>query len=161
MNLYTDGGVIGVNPSPYGGTWAWCLVKNNAIVHSHSGVVTHKNHGLLTTSNNLTELLAAVEGLEYIQSNYRGFVDVFTDSEVTKFRLEGSKQLKGIPLSLKKRLRKVRCVVNSVTLLGGHPTKIELANKVRRDGKPVSQWNVWADKRCRLLAKQFMENLDE
>jgi hypothetical protein len=28
VSVYADGGVIGANPSPKGGTWAWCHVND-------------------------------------------------------------------------------------------------------------------------------------
>ena len=39
--LYTDGGVIGQNPSPIGGTWAWCMVGADGTRTRHAyGYVT-------------------------------------------------------------------------------------------------------------------------
>jgi hypothetical protein len=42
LDLYTDGGVIGANPSPFGGTWAYCIVDtaDNQRVTCNSGVIT-------------------------------------------------------------------------------------------------------------------------
>ena len=51
--LYTDGGVIGQNPSPIGGTWAWCMVSEGGERTRHAyGYVTPADLGTPTVSNN-------------------------------------------------------------------------------------------------------------
>ena len=51
--LYTDGGVIGQNPSPIGGTWAWCMVGADGTRTRHAyGSVTPADLGTPTVSNN-------------------------------------------------------------------------------------------------------------
>lgn len=153
LQLFTDGGVIGPNPSPLGGTWAWCLVVNNDRIAYHaSGIVTPKDIGLPTVSNNVTELLAAVEGLDNAVPQP---VDWFTDSGVTLWRLTTGKKWAGVPDWLKARAIACRPGVKSATLLGGHPNKAELASGRRKDGKPVSEWNVWCDHECNRLAAEF------
>jgi len=154
LRLYTDGGVIGKNPSAIGGTWAWCLVSpaNQSRVNENCGTVLAGYLGLPTISNNVTELLAAVLGLEWLPGNMN--VHLFTDSNVTLLRLTTGKGWKGVPEVLKARALAVRPRVASATLLGGHPNKKELATGVRKDGFPVSIHNVYCDKLCNELAKK-------
>src|ERR1044072_235490 len=77
--VYTDGGVIGSNPSLIGGTWAFCYVKNDLFVDARSGSVTPEVIGLAHVSNNFTELLAIIEALENLPAGWEG--SLFTDSE--------------------------------------------------------------------------------
>lgn len=162
---YCDGGVIGRNPSPEGGTWSWCHVgpvepHGEQIVSHEGGTVTPADIGLGTITNNLTELLAAVECLEALPDGWTG--TLYTDSLVTLRRVHpGTKKPKynGIPSGLVERVatQKKRLGAYKVVLLGGHPTREDLA-RGRRDnasGPPVSRWNVWCDERCKSLASRF------
>ena len=154
LSLFTDGGVIGRNPSLLGGTWAWCLIDGDEIIRSASGAVDPKDIDLLTVSNNTTELLAAVLGLEATGPGFSGVW--YTDSKVTVYRLTTSTKFKGCPDWLRNRALAVRENQKyTVKLLGGHPNKAELTTGIRSDGAPVSKWNVWCDKECRRLAKEY------
>ena len=62
--IFCDGGVIGPNPSPIGGTWAWCWVHDDVMIKHEYGVVEPCDLGLTKITNNHTELLAAVRALE-------------------------------------------------------------------------------------------------
>ncbi len=60
--LYTDGGVIGQNPSLVGGTWAWCLVDASGEMRRHAfgritPAVDHINAGFAGTSTDFELLL--------------------------------------------------------------------------------------------------------
>lgn len=158
LQLYTDAGVIGRNPSKHGGTWAWCLVANGERIDQNSGTITPTEAGMEVITNNFTELLAAVIGLENLPA---GVICChwFTDSNVTLLRLTTSDKFNGIPGWLANRARAVRRRVLSAVLLGGHPNKKELVSGVRKDGFPVSVHNVWCDKTCSLLAKGFKKAL--
>lgn len=159
LRLYTDGGVIGRNPSALGGTWAWCVVSEQGHCLRHeSGVVTPLEIGLANVTNNYTELLAAVLGLETFQAElWPECLQCrwLTDSGVTLRRLTNGEKWHGIPEALKQRALRCRAAIASATLLGGHPNRKELACGVRKDGKPVSVHNVWCDQQCTRLARQF------
>lgn len=161
-SLYTDGGCIGRNPSSLGGTWAWCLVDENGKLLEHeSGIVEPSNIGLLTVTNNLTELLAAVKGLSVMPAKWSGII--YTDSLVTLRRITKSQKFNGIPNWLRKEtldLRKNRQW--KVILVGGHPSKADLIRgKRKKNGLIVSQWNVFCDKECNRLARKFKEILSK
>lgn len=157
--LYTDGGVIGRNPSSVGGTWAWCQVDENGVLGRWlSGIVEPIAAGLATITNNYTELLAAVEGLEKLPASWDG--TVYTDSQVTLYRISKDRakaKYNGIPAELVARVKtaKERLGAYKVVLLGGHPTRAELAAGVRKDGYPCSQHNVFCDKLCGQQAEYF------
>lgn len=160
--MFCDGGVIGRNPSMLGGTVCFCLVDQaDTIVRHCSGIVTPQSCGVRHITNNLTELLAAVNGLEALPEGWTG--NVFTDSLVTLRRISGGKSFRGIPDQLRARVALVLTRLGSykVHLLGGHPTKAELAAGVRSDGKPVSQHNVFCDRECTRLAREFQSKLKE
>lgn len=161
--LYTDGGVIRKNPSEIGGTWAWCQVADTGErFEQRSGVVTPAQIGMPWVSNNYTELLAAVEGLEQLPEGWCGVL--YTDSFVTLTRISPETKKpkwKNIPdnLRLRAEAAKARAGWFKVVLLGGHPNKTELASGRRKDGLPVSQWNVWCDKACGEEARKYLEQL--
>lgn len=184
MNLYSDGGCIGRNPSKIGGTWAWCLVGNGKeskqnyemwsapdlseekILRCDYGVILPEEAGAKMVTNNVTELLAAVNALTAIGHLWTG--TLFTDSYVTLRRLLGGSKFSGVPqwlrmlvLDLRRnRLRQGRLDrMWGVSLVAGHPTKKELATgKRERNGLPVSKWNVWCDKRCREEARRSLDS---
>ena len=154
-SLYVDGGVCGRNPSKIGGTWAWILVEDAILVKQASGIVTPEDIGVAAVTNNQTELLAAVRALDAAGKEWQGIL--WTDSQVTKYRLEDSKSFEGVPswlrlwtLAIRRQPRRYR-----IKLLGGHPSLQELEQGCRRDGTPVSKWNVFCDEECQRLAKSF------
>ena len=112
-------------------------------------------------TNNLTELLAAVLGMESMPANWDG--TLYTDSQVTLYRVERrsprkkAARMNGIPSALVERLNAARNRLGnySVILLGGHPTYSDLALGHRPDGLPVSQHNVHTDKLCNLAKEKF------
>ena len=148
--LYADGGVIGSNPSPLGGTWAWCLVDEaGARVVWESGLVTPAEAGGVVT-NNVTELAALVYGLEALPIDFRG--TVYSDSQVTLLRVFHAGKLSNVPVWLVRRLQAVqksgRLRGVSYTLLDGHPTRAQLAAGRGKRGNLVSEHNVWCDAAC-------------
>lgn len=155
-HLYTDGGCIQKNPSPYGGTWAWCLVEEN---HSGGRLITHQSgtvlpgwYGCPVLTNNQTELLAAVMGLEAVKDS----VILCTDSLITKCRIKhGNPSWKGVPKELVERARAVRHLAAAVELLAGHPTKKQLLNG-SKNGVRVSRWNRYCDELCKAEAARAL-----
>lgn len=157
LNAYCDGGVLGKNPSPLGGMWAWCLVKGKKIVQQDSGFIEPHDVEVETVSNNLTELLAAVRCLTSLPPDWNG--TLHTDSVVTLYRLTTGRKFNGIPNWLRLKCLDIRRNRKyEVRLVAGHPTQQELLEGLaRRNGLPVSPWNVWADKRCGEIGKLFRE----
>lgn len=157
-DVYADGGCVLDNPSPHGGTWAWCHVAGGGRVAEASGAVTPEEVGTETVSNNATEFLALLLCLEALPNGWAGTAS--TDSGVTllRFRDHTTTKMKGIPDAWVVRLNAVRRRLGELNfvLLGGHPTRAELAAGVRKDGKPVSEHNVWADKQCGKRAKELL-----
>lgn len=157
--LYCDGGVIGRNPSPQGGTWAFVWVIDDLIIKSGYGVITPEQAGMETVSNNLTEMLALVRGLQCIPAIWSG--TVLSDSQITLGRAFDNWKWKNIPPWLRaefeaQRARLTRWPKIDHTLLQGHPTRAELAAGVGSRGYPVSEWNVWCDRKCNEMAEKFL-----
>jgi ribonuclease HI len=164
--LYADGGVISRNPSPIGGTWAWCLVQtdgdNEGQMRTGSGVIPATEGYGGSVSNNVSELVAAVSALESVPAFWRG--TLCSDSQVTLGRLFLGWPLRGVPEPLVKRLRRVQLRLQDdlehvrSQLLQGHPTKADLERGAgAKRGLPVSQWNVWCDRRCGELAAEYLK----
>lgn len=159
---YVDGGVIQVNPSPVGGTWAWAFV--NAVgdkLISDAGLVLPPFGGLDYISNNLTEMMAAVQALEALPKGWHGAF--YSDSQITLGRLFQGWKWRGIPQELRDRARLAldRLKINGALqvkyeLLKGHPTKAELA--AGRSGRMgVSKWNVYCDAECGRVGAEYMQ----
>ena len=157
--LYADGGVIGSNPSPIGGSWAYALVDaEGARVRTAASVLTAADCGHPVT-NNVTELLALVSGLEALPATWCG--TVYSDSWVSLQRLFLAARLHGVPLWLMRRLHAIqrsgRLARMAYVLLDGHPTRVQLAAGVGKRGSPVSEHNVWCDTACQQQARAYME----
>lgn len=156
--LYSDGGIIGRNPSTLGGTWAFCKIQSGKMLDSKSGVVTPLENKVEKITNNFTELFAATKALLTIDKEYP--TTIFVDSAITLHRLTTSQRFAGIPNWLRlltldlRRNRRWK-----VELVAGHPTREELKNGFTANGSPVSKWNQWCDLECKRLAREFMENL--
>lgn len=155
--IYCDGGVIGPNPSPVGGTWAWCWVNEDGEkIKSGSGVVVPQNVGLPRITNNLTELLAGYYALQSVGKDWGG--TLHTDSRVTQLRLTVSHKFKGIPENFMNAVLSLRQTRNyKVRLVAGHPTRKELEQGFsNRNRLPVSIHNRWCDRECRGLADSVL-----
>ena len=149
--VYADGGVVGRNPSPEAGTWAFCYADAaGERVFGTAGHVTPAEVGLPAATNNLTELLAVLLALEQLPDGWGGAV--FTDSLVTLRRVRDARRakFKGVPGHVRDRVFAARDRLGKLTftLLGGHPSRKELAAGVRADGMPVSVHNCWCDSEC-------------
>ncbi len=162
VDLYTDGGNLSANPSKEGGTWAWVLINPelDIEVNHQSGVITPAGYGLETISNNVSELYAAICGLEAVNEHYLN--TWFTDSKVTLLRITIAKTpFNGVPLQLVERVRAIQKRFSGgikSMLLGGHPSQAELAAGVRKDGFPVSKWNCMCDRLCNEQRSKFFQN---
>jgi ribonuclease HI len=158
LDLYTDGGVIGVNPSPIGGTWAYCIVDtaDDQRVTCQSGVITPEQAQLPAITNNLTELLAIVNGREALPWAWTG--TIHSDSRVSLQRVFLAAKLNNVPPWLVERLQTLQrdgwfrgC---GWVLLDRHPTRAQLAAGVGKRGGPVSVHNKFCDSECTRRARE-------
>jgi ribonuclease HI len=155
-NAYCDGGLIGKNPSPIGGTWAFCLVERDQRTLSMSGLLLPTDIGQPVT-NNVTELYAAVRALAHLPDGWNG--TVYTDSLITLRRLLHPRRaaMNGVPSPLVDELceHSGRMGTYQVVLLRGHPTKKELKVGFADRGGPVSVHNVHCDALCSQEAERY------
>lgn len=154
--VYSDGGLVIRNPSPYGGAWAWCGVnEENLIVESKSGLLVPEKLGIAEISNNTAEFCAMARALRAMPKGWSG--TAYSDSELTLNRIFGNWDAgKGLPEGWMKAARKNLKRLGKITpvLLSGHPTRQELLNGVcKRRGRQVSGFNVWCDEECRRICK--------
>jgi hypothetical protein len=157
--VYTDGGVIGSNPSPVGGTFAACFVNaENRRVGAIAGIVTPEEMApdCPAITNNHTELLAALMAFFELPDGWSG--TWHTDSQVTMCRVIGRKsKFKNVPAwlvaDLKEQLRRLGKI--KAVLVAGHPTVADLRAGQREDGMPVSEHNVFCDQECQRQANAF------
>lgn len=161
--LYADGGVVGVNQrgKVKAGTWACRLVKGIEILKNWSGVILPEEYPDCEISNNVTEFLAVVRGLEILPWDWRG--TVWSDSKITLGRIFLGWHVTNIPKDFLNELenQKARLVHwNQIHygLLDGHPTLGQLYNTgVGKRGHPVSSHNKDMDKECNRLAQGFLK----
>lgn len=161
--LYCDGGVIGRNPSLYGGTWAFRRLRDGLIVSEQSACISLLDAQVPAVTNNLTEMLALVRGLQSLPPTWIGVV--YSDSLITLGRAFQGWKWKNIPPWLHQEYQQARgCLVNwkqiRWVLLQGHPTKAELAAGIGSRGYPVSEHNVWCDKACGNRAAEYMAQIN-
>lgn len=156
-SLYVDGGLLSVNPSEIGGSWAFVAVSEAGDQVAYgSGIVTPAECGSQYVTNNTTELLAAVRGLQAMPDGWAG--TLWTDSGVTLTRLTKTNPLgRAVPKWLREELnaKMVRLGMFTVKLVAGHPTRRDLARGHNRSGTPASSWNVLCDRLCNEEAERF------
>lgn len=155
--VYTDGGIIGKNPSAIGGTWAVVFVRSGELHGERSGVILPSDIGMETVENNIAETIAIMLALECLPIGWSG--TLFGDNLNSIRRARDLKIKDAVPKFVKDRLLAVRQTVEpTFVLLGGHPTIAEAEAGIRADGKRVSKWNVRADKLCCLAAAEYLKS---
>lgn len=152
---YCDGSTVGPNPSPRGGCWAWCHVSGDRMVRHGGGEIIPSQIGLPRITNNLTEMLAALECLEALPDGWDG--TLWSDSWVTLCRIrKGSRSpMAGVPKPFLARLQVIHGSLGNfiLKLLAGHPSKADLAVGYNSRGVPVSRHNAWCDAECKRLER--------
>jgi ribonuclease HI len=162
--LFVDGGVIKKNPSTIGGTWAARLLRDDLIVCEVGGAITPAQAKLPAITNNLTEMLAMIRGLQLLPVNWTG--TIYSDSQVTLGRVVWGWKWQNIPPWLHKEYQRERRRLAhwedlTWTLLDGHPTKAQLAAGIGKRGHPVNAHNVWCDKACQAAAAKHLAKIAE
>jgi ribonuclease HI len=164
--LYVDGGVVLKNPSPIGGTYAYRLLKDGVVVseggffRSAKDCAVNAEAGPVT--NNITEMMALVKGLQKLPDDWDG--TIYSDSMITLGRAFLGWKWKSVPLWLRVMFEtEVKRLVNwerlGHALLSGHPTKAQLASGIGKHGLPVSEHNVWCDQACTEAAGKEKDRL--
>jgi hypothetical protein len=161
--LYCDGGVIGRNPSPVGGTWAWRRTRGPLCLQESSGLLLPADLGVETISNNNSELLALLTGLECLPDGWTGRCN--SDSQIALGWVFQAYSQEKIPETLRARLNNLRHGgrLSGIQwrLLQGHPTETDLLAGVgAKRGLPVSRHNVWCDAACKGAAEAFLRSTE-
>ena len=156
--LFTDGGIIGKNPSSIGGTWAYVLLENGKPIGKGSGILTPEDIGCSFVTNNVTELYALAMGVLSVPSG--SSVNVYSDSQISLCRMfNRNPKMNGVPDWVEEEAIRARehlkTLDHAYSLLKGHPTKAQLKAGFGKSGSFVSIWNVYCDKQCSRLAKAF------
>jgi ribonuclease HI len=161
--LYTDGGVIGSNPSAIGGTYAYRVVDEDGSCEGEAFVVaSDRNRGLGLVTNNQTEMLAMLKGLKQLRSDFAG--TIYSDSAVTLGRVFNGWKWNKIPMWMQAMYREERSRFQhwdqiQHVLLDGHPTRAQLAAGTGKRGHPVSEHNVWCDQACTEAGQRYMDEI--
>lgn len=160
--LYTDGGLIGRNPSPIGGTWCWCHVNESGKrIDSGKGILPANLDGIDVVTNNNSELWAIIQGLNTLPDGWNGLV--YSDSQVALGWAFWEFRSKGIPEKIRAALAVQANRMGNCRgiLLDGHPTRAQLAAGIGKNNNPVSLHNVFCDAECTALAVKFREDQKE
>lgn len=159
--LYTDGGCIDRNPSPFGLTYAFRIVADDAVIGEDAHALPPSAFGVATLTNNNAELYALCMGLFSLPSGWTGRVN--SDSQLALGWIFFDYKTDTIPASLLGCLRDARHIVRrspgqfTWRLLQGHPTRADLARGIgAKRGFPVSIHNVACDRACRRAGQTFM-----
>ena len=157
--LYSDGSVVERNPSPYGGSWAWCGVdaEGHRIIEQSGFLAPTAKMPLVT--NNHTEFVAALSALAAMPDGWTG--KLYTDSQVTLFRINtirhsATARPQNLPEAWVVRAAAVLNRLGHVALylVAGHPSAADLDAGITPDGVAVSPHNVWCDEACRSRNRQ-------
>lgn len=160
LSVYADGGVIRVNPSPIGGTWAYVHVEDgNQIIRKAYGVMAPSSGIGGCVTNNVSELFALCRAILAIPTGTQAHI--YSDSQCSLLRVFKSAKMNQVPdwlvLLRHEAAEHLQCLDGvQWTLLDGHPTKAQLLAGVGKRGGPVSWWNVWADSVCQQEAQSYL-----
>jgi ribonuclease HI len=163
--LYADGGVIGKNPSPYGGTYAWRAVDETGRPIVGNVKIVTPDEMLGPVTNNQTEMLAVLNALQTVPYDWAG--TLYSDSAVTLGRVFQGYKWSNFPqwvhhLYQLQRDRLENWSQIKWVQLDGHPTAEQLKAGIGKRGNPVSIHNVWCDKACGALANKWLkEHLED
>lgn len=160
--LFCDGGVVGANPSPFGGTYAWRRVEDGVVIAEGARFISTADARVPAVTNNLTEMLALIKGLECLPADWQG--TVLSDSQITLGRAFMGWKWNNIPAWVHHRFqtgraRLVHYDAFEHVLLAGHPTRAQLAAGVGRHGYRVSEHNVWCDKACGVAGQEALDQM--
>lgn len=161
--LYTDGGCVYKNPSPFGITWAWCgISRDGKMALYESGLIeTNKTtYGLLT--NNQSEQIAIIRALEAMPDGWEGLL--CSDSQIALGRTFRGYKTKNLPQNMVDRTREAVDRLGEVKymLLQGHPQLVDLENGIgAKRNRPVSIFNVFCDELCSEESRKYIENHPE
>ena len=157
--IFCDGGIITTNPSPIGGTYAFCGVDAfGERILERGGVIQSSPAEPIT--NNTTEQIAIVTALETLPDGWSG--KLHSDSQIALGRVFLGWQTNGLPADIIRRTTHALARMGKIehVLLQGHPTKADLACGIGKKRQlPVSIHNVWCDKRCQEEAFKYLTAL--
>ncbi len=159
VELYTDGGLVGQNGSAEAGTWAWCGVdKAGNLAAVQSGLFRAKQILLRHVSNNVAECAAAIRAILAMPADWGGAL--FTDSEVTKRRLEvGPQHHDDVPHIMRAwhgtASDRVRRNHIEIVLVKGHASQAHLDAGRHPGGLPTTPFNSLADRLCSARSQEY------
>lgn len=178
IKTFSDGGVIGPNPSREGGTWYYIVTEDEKVLDECGGVLRPVDLCPKTkppVTNNITELYglcSAILGswpgrpgkgetrIEEVTPD--AHLIAYTDSFVSLSRLQNlDASMENVPDWLVCKVRNAqehlrRFLSFHFVLLQGHPTKADLAAGIGAKRKlPVSIWNVKCDDGCARMRREY------
>jgi ribonuclease HI len=144
--ITADGGCRLSNPSTHGGMWAFRLTNaaGEPIIQAAGVVLVREVSPLTTVTNNLTETLALLIGLEFLPDGWSGRIRSDSLNALRVFQnYRDEKKLRNmrvwLPADFLRRITAVRERLGAVTyeLLGGHPGRQKGALALLHAGQTV------------------------
>lgn len=173
VQVFADGGPVGRNPSPIGGTYAYIIrfrlpKWTEWIEYRRQVGFIAPSASMEVITNNVCELVAVCTGI--IESfslleEPTDVLEVFSDSEVTLLRLFGNVKVDGLPPYARVLFKDARFILRNLgqranyTLLQGHPTIGELQDGVGKSGRPVHALQHEMHGACSKLQEQVKKAL--
>lgn len=146
-HIYTDGGLVGRNPSSVGGSWAIVLTDiNNSVALEFCGFIPATPERPIT--NNIIEQIAVTLALESMPDKWSG--TLCSDSQNAIGRQFYKWAINGLPQNVIDRGHAALSRLGTIRpeLVKGHPSKRELVAGKNSRGTRVSIHNVRADELC-------------
>jgi ribonuclease HI len=141
------------------GTWAWCHVTGTGTRISEAAGVVHRDDFKRDVHPHFMEVLALLHGLEALPDRWSGTVR--SDSQGALKVMSGQK-LGKLPMPWATRIVLTRRRLGRLNLewVRGHPKLSDLANG-HRYGVPVSEHNVYVDRRCHEESVRWLKGTTE
>lgn len=182
LTIFADGGTIAGSPSVIGGTWAFRVVDyGGSVIHEQSGAFRPADVGLQSIGCTTSEVLAIVEGAEWVRACYPHTPSLTIASDSARAlwlsAMDGVNGMSIVSKAIIKRLAKVRRWLRTISetadvmidphpfrpgssvelrfvQMKGHPTSREWHAK-SANGRPASPHNVWCDKAATAAGKEI------
>jgi len=179
VHVYTDAGIIGTGYSKIGGSFAWRIVIGGrpglnpcegTVIKSGSGLFLVKgipfppelesvcdDSGLDGIECNLMETFSAYHGLNAALELGYVSVTLCCDNKNAIGRMTQDYATNNLPEWMLDCIQSTRSKFHDIksVLMNGHPNKKELKSGIGHSGYPVSDHNVWCDKECTRIKKEF------
>jgi ribonuclease HI len=162
VNVYADGSIIGPNPSPFGGVFAYYIVGGceggDKVLQAKRGSFTPRSCSKEYVGSNLAESYAILMALRGVPDGFG--VQIYSDSKNALGACFMNWKREYWPEWFEDQIRRAidRLPLCRHYHLDGHPKAVHLESGFGPRGNPVSSWNVKCDEQCTALRASLLRN---